>query len=716
MDPLKAEFIKIAEAIEGSRDRFHGRQQLKDYGEELDTLADGSDPVRAAALHGQLAFEFLRLGYLERSRAHLEAVFSLAQTYQLPPSELMLRLRVLVDLRSAEMANCIGQPHRECCLFPLNGGGRHTVAEPALRAQEGLTEIIKMNPTSLDAWWLLNLMAMATGDYPDKVPPSIQVPPPALQSAQGFPRFHDIARDLGIDDFNLCGGVVTEDFDGDGYLDIATSTSALRGHLLLHRNRGDGTFEEVSKTAGLQSQLGGLNLIGADYDNDGDTDLLVLRGGWMGEKGRIRNSLLRNETPADASSPIRFRDVTREAGLADPAYPTQAAVWADFDQDGHLDLFVGNESPGERAPHAEAYPSQLYRNRGDGTFIDVAAEAGVQNRRLTKGVTTGDFDNDGDMDLYVSNIGANRLYRNLRKPDEGNVFPVFEDVAPQLGVTHPNERSFAPWFFDYDNDGWLDLFVPAYDATTADLMRDYLGRPHRATAPCLYRNQGGTFVNVAKEQGLDHPYLPMGASFGDVDNDGWLDIYLATGDPSFETLMPNVMLRNDIGKGFLNITTEGGFGHLQKGHGISFADFDHDGDQDLFHQLGGFYPGDGFRNAFYLNPGTPNHHLSLELIGRMSNRDAIGARIAVKVTTPDGPRTFHRAIGSVSSFGGSPIRRQEIGLGAAISIGSVTVRWPGSGREEVHKGIPLDGLIQLTEGENTFKTIPRARLTFPTPR
>ena len=166
------------------------------------------------------------------------------------------------------------------------------------------------------------------------------------------------------------------------------------------------------------------------------------------------------------------------------------------------------------------------------------------------------------------------MYRN-------NGDGTFTDVAPELGMTEPSRRSFATWFFDYDNDGWLDLLVVSYEGSVADLAAEALGRPHTGARPRLYHNNGdGTFTDKAVELGLNHMYLPMGANFGDLDNDGWLDIYLTTGDPDYQSLMPNVMLRNDAGRRFQNVTTSGGFGHLQKGHGIAFADLDNDGDHD----------------------------------------------------------------------------------------------------------------------------------------
>ena len=387
------------------------------------------------------------------------------------------------------------------------------------------------------------------------------IPPDAFTSAYAIGRFRDIAPALGVDTFNLCGGVIVDDFDGDGLLDLVTSSFDPESPLTFYRNAGsggDGGFEDASAPARTNDQLGGLNCLGADYDNDGDVDVLVLRGGWLLDEGRIRNSLLRND--AGPNGPV-FVDVTRAAGLALPAYPTQAAVWGDFNNDGYLDLFIGNESRAMWETAAGNFPSQLFINNGDGTFTDRARGAGVTNDRYCKGVTAGDFDNDGDLDLYVSNNGPNRLYRN-----NGDL--TFTDVTAGAGVAEPSGRSFACWFFDYDNDGWLDLFVGAFDARLEDVAADYLGQPFSGSTPRLYHNNGdGTFSDVTRRAGLAHMYLPMGANFGDIDNDGYLDIYLTTGDPDYETLVPNVMLRNEAGRRFVDVSESGGFGHLQKGHG-----------------------------------------------------------------------------------------------------------------------------------------------------
>ena len=404
-------------------------------------------------------------------------------------------------------------------------------------------------------------------------------------------------------------------------------------------NNGDGTFTDRTAQAGLANQLGGLNLVAADYNNDGCLDVLVLRGAW--ENLGQRMSLLRNNCNGT------FTDVTKASGLAAYVGNTQSAVWADIDNDGLVDLFVVNEQG----------PSALFRNRGDGTFEDISKTAGIDRIAFSKGVTAADYDGDGYVDFFVSNFGASFLYRNNRNG-------TFTEVSREAGIQ--TEKSFATWFFDYDNDGWPDLFVTSYFTSVDETARTYLGMPHNATTLLLYRNLGnGKFQDVTKETGLDKVYMPMGSNFGDIDNDGYLDIYLGTGNPSYGSLVPNVLLRNKEGKSFVDVTTASGTGELHKGHGIAFADIDNDGDQDILEAVGGAVPGDQHVFRLFENPGNGNDWVSIRLVGTKANRSALGAQI--KVTVRDrgqATRTIYRTVGSVSSFGGSPLR-QHIGLGKA---------------------------------------------------
>ena len=204
----------------------------------------------------------------------------------------------------------------------------------------------------------------------------------------------------------------------------------------------------------------------------------------------------------------------------------------------------------------------------------------------------------------------------------------------------------------------------------------------------------------------------MGSNYGDLDNDGFLDFYLGTGDPDLTTLVPNRMFRNADGKFFQDVTTAGGFGHLQKGHGISFADLDNDGDQDIYEVMGGAYSGDNYRNVLYENPGNTNHWITLKLEGVQSNRAAIGARIKVIVTTPGGERTIYKTVRTGGSFGASPLR-QEIGLGQAKSIRTAEGFWPVTGRTQTITGLALDGFYKVREGD--AKTIWWVLKTFKFP-
>lgn len=697
-DP-RAEFEAVAQWLREGRSIFFGQAQV-------DALlarrrSTGVPPAERAREATLLTYEQLRLGQVDEALATIEETLQeLKANPALAPLEVAVHTaRGMAWLRKAERENCVARHKPDCCIFPLAGSGVHSVQEPARKAMESFLLLANRNPQDLEARWLLNVAAMALREWPDKVPPQHLIPPSALESEIDIGRFRDVASDLGLDVVDLAGGVIVDDLDGNGLLDVLVSTSdpALPPHVFLRRE--DGSFEDTSAKSGLQDQLGGLNCVGADYDDDGDVDVLVLRGAWMQEYGEIRKSLMRNA--GDAT----FADVTHAAGLAAPPRPTQAGAFGDFDNDGDLDLYVGNESRRETMPGSGDHPSQLYLSDGRGAFAEVGAEHGVSNDRYAKGVGLGDADNDGDLDMYVSNIGANRMYRN-----DGTAH--FEDMAPAWGMTEPVGRSFPTWFFDYDNDGWLDIYVAGYDARLSDMVASLLDQPHKATLARLYRNEHGTFRDVTVDARLTQALIPMGASFGDANGDGWLDMYLATGGPTYELIVPNALLVNDHGQRFLDGTTAAGLGHLQKGHGVAFADMDQDGDADLVNQLGGFYPGDDFANALFENPGHGNAFLVVELAGVQSNRSGYGARLRVVIETPQGVSELHRAVGSVSSFGSAP-RRQELGLADATRIVDLQVTWPTSGRVQTFTDVPLNTRVRVTEDSDKLEQLPFSPLRFP---
>jgi hypothetical protein len=331
----------------------------------------------------------------------------------------------------------------------------------------------------------------------------------------------------------------------------------------------------------------------------------------------------------------------------------------------------------------------LYRNNGDGTFTNVAARMGVTDSGFVKGAAWGDYDNDGYPDLYVSRLGApNVLWRNERGR-------AFRDVTQIAGVAQP-VHSFATWFWDYDNDGWLDLFAAPFRTTMlGDIAAVHLGLPHGAELPKLYRNRGdGTFQDVTAAVRFDRTVLVMGANFGDLDNDGFLDCYLGTGEPDLRALLPNRMFRNAGGRVFQDVTTSGGFGHLQKGHAVAFGDVDHDGDQDIYQVMGGAYEGDAFRNALYINPGHGN---DWQLEGVRSNRSAIGARIKVVVERSSGMGEIHGVVSSGGGFGSSSLQA-EIGLGRISGIRRVEVVWPSGLRQTFDKVVKNRRYV-IREGE-----------------
>jgi hypothetical protein len=548
--------------------------------------------------------------------------------------------------------------------------------------------------------WFVNLAAMALGRHPGDLDPNVLIPPEKFASTYDVGRFPDLAMELGVAPMNLAGGSCTEDFDGDGFLDIVTSTADLTGQMLYYRNEGDGTFSDRTEEANLLGQIGGLNLIHADYDGDGHRDLLILRGGWMGTYGRIPNSLLRNRGNGT------FEDVTRSSGLGELAYPCQTAGFADYDLDGDLDLFLGNETPPPQS--GLQYPCQLFRNEGDGKFHNVTEQAGVESFKLAKGIAWGDYDGDRDPDLFVSNqYDKNRFYRN-------NGDGTFTDIAPALGVDEPT-LSFPTWFWDYDNDGQLDLFVGGYGGDVGGVARSYLRPERNANRNALYRNEGGTFRDLAKPAGILAQALVMGANFGDLDNDGFLDFYLGTGTPEFDALMPNLMYRNNGRGGFQDVTTSGGFGNLQKGHGIAFGDLDNDGDQDIYLQSGGIYPYDDYFNSLFLNPGHGNHWITLELVGVQSNRDALGARIRVRLSEGNRAREIYRWIWPSGSFGSSS-HQEEIGLGRASVIELVEVYWPASDTTQEFAGLGMDAFYRITEFQDRAERIERERVPLRAPR
>lgn len=616
-----------------------------------------------------------------------------------PRAAAELRMRKgIAFLRMGEQENCIARHGAESCLFPLRPAAFHKVQRGSRGAVDLFSEHLKEYPQDFTARWLLNIAHMTLGEYPDKIPQQWLIPPSAFASEYQMPQFPDVAESVDLDRNGLAGGVIADDFNNDGFLDLMLSEWSLDGQLRYFQNDGKGGFVERTSEAGLVGLVSGLNIRQTDYNNDGWLDVWVPRGAWLGIAGRMPQSLLRNN--GDGT----FTDVTEEAHIMS-RHPSQTGCWFDYDGDGWLDLFKANETTDPADPDW----CELFHNNRDGTFTECARASGILVAQFVKGATFGDYDNDGRPDIYISCRNAPNILLHNDGPATPPPLPSenwkFSDVTKAAGVAEPI-FSFPTWFFDYDNDGRDDLFCSGYGTVMNDIPADYIGVPNGGTTPRLYHNNGdGTFTDATVSAKMNRVCHTMGSNFGDLDNDGWLDFYLATGDPMFSTLLPNRMFRNDGGKRFQEVTTATGTGHLQKGHGVAFADLDEDGDQDVYVVMGGAFTGDIAHNALFQNPGNTNHWLKIKLTGTKANRAAIGARLRVTVETPAGPRQLFRTVNSGGSFGGNPLR-QEIGLANATAITEVEVRWPGSDNRQIVKGLKLDQSYEIREGtaEPVLKT------------
>jgi hypothetical protein len=508
--------------------------------------------------------------------------------------------------------------------------------------------------------------------------------------------------------FETMGGAVAAlDYNNDGLLDLYFLNGAPSpGHLRtdpasfdrLYRNNGDGTFTDVTEQSGLSGQgIRGYpqGVAVGDYDNDGFVDICVTNYG--------DNVLYHNN--GDGT----FTDVTAKAGVAMDRHPFKAsACWIDADNDGYLDLFVthyfqwtfrdntedycGTRKPGYRTyctPDVfKPLPNVLFRNNGDGTFTDISAKAGL-NRYLGKGmgVAIGDYDNDGRMDIFVTNDKMpNFLYHN-----EGG--GVFKDIAFQTGV-YANENGtmvsgMGCDFNDYDNDGLDDLFY-------TDLVKEWF---------TLFRNRGGGFfqdvTSSSRLGGLSESHSGWSLKLCDLDNDGWKDIFVAGSHviDNVELFNPSAryqegcFIYHNLGNGKFENWSEIAGPDIQTigaNRGIAVGDFDNDGSLEIaVNRLND-------TTLFFKRRGSgDNHWILLNLRGTKSNRDAIGAKI--QLTLPSGLKQYDHVTTANGIYSASD-KRVHFGLGAESQIKSLQVRWP-SGIVQTLQGIKADQVLTITEPE-----------------
>ncbi len=636
-------------------------------------------PMESMQYHYALAVLASYKGNMDTAIHEWQKCYSLDQA-QLPDA-VAITEEVLGSayLHRSEMKNDLYTDPGDRCIFPPRNPSQHFADESDSKtAIEYFLKYLKRKPDDLEVEWQLNLAYMTLGEYPMGVPAQYRITAPAeFDPAESIGRFEDVAKPAGLALKQIAGGMLVEDLENNGLLDMITSGYDSCDHLHYFHNNGDGTFADWSDRSGLSKIPAGENFLQADFNNDGCMDVLVLRGGWQNP---FPLSLLKNNCDGT------FTDVAAQAGLGNELFATQTAVWADIDNDGWVDLFVANEKG----------PSQLYRNKGDGTFENISISAGIDRSAFSKAVVSADYDGDGYPDFFVSNMrGKNFLYHN-----NGN--NTFTEVADKAGVAH-SWADFTAWFFDYDNDGWPDLFITSDSSSIDETMRTYLHLPHNARPLRLYKNmRNGTFLDVTTKVGLDKVYMPMGSNFGDVDNDGFLDIYLGTGSAEYASLVPNVLLRNKAGEKFVDITASSGTGELHKTHAISFADLENRGHQDIVVEMGGAVPSDAHPIRVFRNPGNANHWINVRLRGVKTNRAAIDAKVKVVVETQNhSEQAFYRQVNSGGSWGASPLA-QEIGLGKAARIKTVEIYWPASKTTQVFKNVPMDEFIDIEESNPQY--------------
>ncbi|MCP5047901.1 MAG: CRTAC1 family protein, partial [bacterium] len=560
----------------------------------------------------------------------------------------------------------------------------HEAPESTRRAARLFTRLLERDGPDMLIQWLLNYCHMTLGDFPHGVPKKWLIKSSFIDSYYGETAkqraadhadliFIDRAHQLGLDTFNAGKGIAVEDFDGDGDLDIVTGGNS---DPLKFFARVDGPgFEDRSHAAGFEG-IGQVHIItAADFDNDGWMDLFI---------GRPFPFFLLLRNRGNGS----FEDVTAKAGLLAGKLEgevgfTWASAWGDIDNDGDLDLFIarwGMKIPFLGGPIAKPYrQSHLFVNQA-GHFTERTKEFGLDkyvNDRTLIGVAFGDSDNDGFLDLVISGMAArsSHLLRNI----QGRRF----ESVQQLG------SGFMAAFVDIDHDGIHEIFHGGFTDSRTSTQATVFGlRSGLVTgfSAILRRNGAGHYV---RDRGYfadsTVPIPTMGCSYGDLDNDGCIDFYLGTGNPEGWTVLPNLMFRGNrdcrtCTGNATDISMLNGFGTIQKGHGIVFFDFDDDGDQDIISSLGGMWQGDRWPNQFLVNEGLSNNSwVKIRLRGRQTNRFGLGARITVTARTANQEffvRTY--TMDHKTSFG-SPPYLAHIGLLDAVAIDNVEVFWPVSG-------------------------------------
>jgi hypothetical protein len=658
-----------------------------------------TDPTKKLNIQLEYAFELLKAGQSLESLREYESAFEWIVNHKIPlDAKAKRNLYFIVGMaymRHGEIENCVQNHNHESCFIPIKGGGVHQLQNGSRKAVKQFEAVLKEFPEDLEAKYLLNIAYMTLGEYPDKVPPQWLIDPKWYTNKVNIQPFKDIAADLGLNRKGHAGGIVFDDFTNDGWLDFVMTSWGPEDPTLFYVNNGDGTFSDRSKESGLYDHVGSLHLNQTDYNNDGWLDLFLMRGAWYMKNGDVPRTLLKNN--GDGT----FTDVTLQAGLTDVG-GTQASAWADFNLDGWLDLVVANESMQDYQRGID-----LYINQKNGTFTHESEAWGLTQNEFFKGCVATYANDDRYPDIYFTSLtNGNMLMINQAGSGQNRFLP----AGSGANVRAP-QASFPCWTFDYNNDGHEDLFASAFSndkSPSVMWMNDHMGKSDEAYLPKLYMNKGNMqYEDVSLPAGLHEVAYTMGCNFGDINTDGFLDFYLATGNPLYQSLVPNKMYLNMDGRRFEDVSYIGGFGNIQKGHGVGFGDWDHDGDEDVFVVIGGAYDGDFFYSCLFDNPNeNKNNWVVLKLEGATVNKAAIGALVEISVQENGKERKIFRKVTSGASFGANSLVL-EVGLRKATSINSVTVQWPCKDcPEQTFKGMDVNKAYVLTEGIDAAKAIP----------
>jgi hypothetical protein len=471
-----------------------------------------------------------------------------------------------------------------------------------------------------------------------------------------------------VNDGGSSAGCSWGDYDHDGDLDlfVANSGPSPGENNFLYQNNGNGSFTKITSGAivndvrrsfsnnwGIVVSDSGRSVgcSWVDYDSDGDLDLFVGNVGTQGEE----NSLYRNDGNGS------FTKITNSIVVSDSGRSVGCS-WVDYDNDGDLDLWVDNENRN----------NDLYMNDGTGSFVKITTGAIVSDSGASIGSSWGDYDHDGDLDLFVPNQGGenNFLYRN-----EGS--GAFTRITSG-GIVNDGGDSKACSWADIDNDGDLDLFVANAD-------------PSPGENNFLYRNEGnGTFTKITTGDIVNDAGTSRGNGWADIDNDGDLDLFVANGGFGGGG-EKNFLYLNEGDGTFTRILTNAIVSDSGRSIGSSWGDYDHDGDLDLFvANLG------GENNFLYQNDGNSNHWINILCVGTVSNTTAIGAKVWVKATISGTPVWQLQDIAGQRGYGSQNSLNAEFGLGDATIIDSLKIEWP-SGIIETYTNITIDQFITATE-------------------